>query len=138
MKSLPFALLIAMQLLFSSLSFADDAETMPFVNEIPTGEKAFVDVINKFNKEKIVELLGEPARAEDVKVKGSGQVAASIWHYHHINTAEDGTYYPTTELDFIDDKVVTVVFLNNDGSEEADGKTQDGKTYEVPQPEPSL
>jgi hypothetical protein len=134
----PFATLLAAQLFYSSLSYADEAQTMPFVNEIPTEEKAFVAVINKFNKEKIVELLGEPARAEDVKIKGSEKVAASIWHYHNINTDENGVYYPTTELDFIDDKVVTVVFLNNDGSEEADGKTKDGKTYEVPEPEPSL
>jgi hypothetical protein len=134
----PLAALLTTQLFYSSLGYADEAQTMPFVNEIPTEEKAFVAVINKFNKEKIVELLGEPARAEDVKIKGTDKVAASIWHYHNINTAEDGTYYPTTELDFIDDKVVTVVFLNNDGSEEADGKTKDGKTYEVPQDEPTM
>ena len=137
-NTLPLALLFSTQLLFSATSYADEAQTMPFVGEIPTAEKAFVDVINKFNKEKIVELLGEPARAEDVKIKGSNKVVASIWHYHNINTAEDGTYYPTTELDFIDDKVVTVVFLNNDGSEEADAKTQDGKTYEVPHDEPTM
>jgi len=134
----PIAALLTTQLFYSSLIYADEAQTMPFVNEIPTEEKAFVAVINKFNKEKIVELLGEPARAEDVKIKGSEKVAASIWHYHNINNDENGGYYPTTELDFIDDKVVTVVFLNNDGSEEADGKTKDGKTYEVPEPEPSL
>lgn len=132
---LPLTFLLASNLMLATASRAEDAETMPFVNEIPTEEKAFVDVINKFNKQKIVELLGEPARAEDVKIKGSGKVAASIWHYHNINTAEDGSYYPTTELDFIDDKVVTVVFLNNDGSEAADGKAGEGKTYDLPQGE---
>ena len=57
-----------------------------------------------------------------------GKIVASIWQYHNINKAADGTLYPTTELDFVDDKVVQVVFLNNDGSEAASGQT-----YEVPQ-----
>ena len=111
----------------------EDAQTMPLVTEIPTEEKAFVAVINQFNKAKIVELLGEPAKADDVKLKGSGKIVASIWHYHNINTDENGNYYPTTELDFVDDKVVQVVFLNNDGSEANDGA---GKKYNAePVPE---
>ncbi|HSI24684.1 MAG TPA: hypothetical protein VK952_03585 [Methylotenera sp.] len=112
----------------------EEAQLQPLVTEIPTEEKAFVAVINQFNKTKIVELLGEPARADDVKVKGSGKVVASIWHYHNINTDENGAYYPTTELDFVDDKVVQVVFLNNDGSEANDGA---GKKYEM-QPMPEM
>lgn len=129
--------------LFASMAIADDAQapketagaqTQALLTEIPTEEKAFVAVINQFNKQKIVELLGEPARADDVKVKGSGKVVASIWHYHNINTDENGTYYPTTELDFVDDKVVQVVFLNNDGSEANDGA---GKKYEM-QPMPEM
>ena len=79
----------------------ESAQTQPLVTEIPTEEKAFVAVINQFNKAKIVELLGEPAKADDVKVKGTGKIVASIWHYHNINTDENGTYYPTTELDFV-------------------------------------
>lgn len=129
--------------LLANISYADEipstqeieeAQLQPLVTEIPTEEKAFVAVINQFNKAKIVELLGEPARADDVKVKGSGKVVASIWHYHNINTDENGTYYPTTELDFVDDKVVQVVFLNNDGSEANDGA---GKKYEA-QPMPEM
>lgn len=129
--------------LLANISYADEipstqeieeAQLQPLVTEIPTEEKAFVAVINQFNKAKIVELLGEPARADDVKVKGSGKVVASIWHYHNINTDENGTYYPTTELDFVDDKVVQVVFLNNDGSEANDGS---GKKYEA-QPMPEM
>ncbi len=119
---------------YSTASFADEALTKPLLNEIPAEEKAFVDVINKFDKSKIVELLGEPAKADDVRIKGSDKVVASIWHYHNINTAADGSYYPTTELDFIDDKVVQVVFLNNDGSEESDN----GQSYELPQTDPNM
>lgn len=142
MKTWSMAILLTTQFLYASYSSADEvikdteeAQIIPFVNEIPTDEKAFVKAIHKFDKQKIVELLGEPARAEDVKIKGTDKVAASIWHYHNINTDENGEYYPTTELDFIDDKVVTVVFLNNDGSDANDGKTKDGKTYEVPKEE---
>lgn len=94
----------------------DEAQTFALKN-IPTEEKAFVDSIHQYTKAQIVEMLGEPAKADDVKLKDSGRVVASIWHYHNINTDMDGVYYPTTELDFIDDRVVMVVFLNNDGSE---------------------
>ncbi len=96
--------------------------------EIPTLEQDFVKTIHKFTKAEIIEQLGDPAQADDVKVKGSGKVAASIWQYHYINTDDDGTYYETTELDFIDDKVVMVAFMNNDGAE----GPESGKKYELP------
>lgn len=131
MKTWPLAVLLATNMLFAGACFADEAQTL--AGKIPTEEKAFVDAINKLDKAKIVAQFGEPAKAEDVKVKGSGKIVASIWHYHNLNTAEDGSLYPTTELDFIDDKVVQVVFLNNDGSE-----ANDGKTYELPQAEPNM
>jgi hypothetical protein len=41
-------------------------------------------------------------------------VVASIWQYDYINTDEKGEYYKHTELDFVDNKVVTVVFMNTD------------------------
>ena len=147
MKKWMLAVSLVASSLFANLGFAEEApaakeaqgdkteaaQIQPLVTEIPTEEKAFVAAINQFNKAKIVELLGEPARADDVKVKGSGKVVASIWHYHNINTDENGAYYPTTELDFVDDKVVQVVFLNNDGSDANDGF---GKKYEgQPMPE---
>ena len=133
-KAIPIAVLFVLNTL---TVFADEVEVHPLLvdavsNELPTTEKAFVDAINKFDKKSIIEKLGEPAKTDDVKLKGSDKVVASIWQYHNINTAEDGSYYPTTELDFIDGKVVQVVFLNNDGSE-ADVK---GQTYEIPQNAP--
>ena len=97
--------------------------------EIPTLEQDFVKSINKFTKAEIIEQFGEPAKADDVKIKSTGKVVASIWLYHFINTAADGAYYETTELDFIDDKVVMVAFLNNDGAE----GPESGKQYEFPQ-----
>ena len=137
MKTLVLAVSLVANALLANIAFAEEAQTMPLAAEaatdIPTEEKAFVKVINQFDKAKIVQLLGEPAKTDDVKLKGSGRVVASIWHYHNINTAEDGSYYPTTELDFVNDKVVQVVFLNNDGSDISDGS---GKKYEMePMPE---
>ena len=113
--------------LFAGMAVADDAKTAPTSGNLPLEEKAFVDAINKFDKAKIIAQLGKPAKEDDVKLKDSGKVVASIWQYHNINKAADGTLYPTTELDFVDDKVVQVVFLNNDGSE----STNSGQTYEV-------
>lgn len=131
MKIWSLAVFLTANTLLASISHADEAQTMPLINEIPTEEKAFVDIINKFDKTKIVELLGEPAKADDVRIKGSDKVVASIWYYHNINTDANGTYYPTTELDFIDDKVVMVVFMNHDGSE----GPENAQTNELPQSE---
>lgn len=133
MKSWSIAGLITLFSFFSTASFADDVEIRPLAEEpssselvLPTRERAFVDAINKFNRKSIVDQLGEPAKAEDVRLKGSNKIVASIWHYHNINTDENGIYYPTTELDFIDDKVVQVVFMNHDGTEiEKEGNAYD-------------
>ena len=132
MKTWTLAALLAT--ILTSAAFADEAKTLPLNTAIPTEEKAFVDAINKYDKATIIAQFGEPAKAEDVKIKDSGKVVATIWHYHNINTAADGSYYPTTELDFIDDKVVQVVFLNHDGSAANDGA---GKKFET-QPLPEM
>lgn len=139
LSALSTVFLFSANLLLAMPSFAEEAQITPLSKEVtpsdlPTAEKAFVDAINKFDKKSIIALLGEPAKSDDVRVKDSDKVVASIWQYHNINTAEDGSYYETTELDFIDDKVVQVVFLNNDGVE----KDVKGQTYEVPPVEPTL
>jgi hypothetical protein len=118
-------------ILLSGIAMADDTKTAPS-NTLPLEEKAFVDAINKFDKTKIIAQLGKPAKEDDVKLKDSGKIVASIWQYHNLNKAADGTTYQTTELDFVDDQVVQVVFLNNDGSE-----TNSGQTYEVAPPSPN-
>ena len=107
----------------------------PTPQKFPEDEQGFVDAISKLKRSEIVALLGEPARAEDVRLKDSGRVVASIWHYHNINKDQQGAYYPTTELDIIDDQVSVVVFLNNDGSD-----ASEGQVYEVPTspPAPSM
>lgn len=132
MKHIALIGLLLINPLTASYAIADD--TPSNITEIPTGERDFVAAINGFDKSKIIAQFGEPAKADDVRIKGSGKIVASIWQYHFINTAADGSYYETTELDFIDDKVVTVVFLNNDGSEGADN----GQTYEMPGAKPDL
>ncbi len=107
----------------------DVSKTAATGKELPTQERAFVDAINGSNKKSIIAQFGEPAKADDVKIKGSNKIVASIWQYHYINTDVDGTYYQTTELDFINNKVVQVVFLNNDGSEPEAGS----QSYQVPE-----
>jgi hypothetical protein len=130
MKYLAVVVVLLGQFSFSNWAFADAIPKE--ITEIPTLEKDFVDAINGFEKAQIIAQFGEPAKADDVKVKGSGKIVASIWQYHFINTASDGTYYETTELDFIDNKVVSVVFLNNDGSE----IDNSAEKFEVPKAKP--
>ena len=127
MKIWPLAVLFTSTTFFANISFADDAKSAPMAGKIPTEEKAFVAAINKFDKTKIIAQLGKPAKEDDVKLKDSGKIVASIWQYHNLNTAADGTLYQTTELDFVDDQVVQVVFINNDGSD-----VTSGQSYEVP------
>jgi hypothetical protein len=79
-------------------------------DEIPLGEHEFVERMKTAGKAEIIAHLGEPARAIDVKDEETGEVIGSIWHYKYLNTAVNGDYYKTTELDFIGDQVVTVVF----------------------------
>jgi len=126
MKRLLFVWLFITQALLVQTAAADEAPSTAAA--IPTVEQDFVKAINQFSKAQILAQFGEPAKSDDVKVKGSGKVVASIWLYHFINTASDGSYYETTELDFIDDKVVMVAFLKNDGSEGPEASQQ----YEVP------
>ena len=130
MKYLAGVVALLGQFSFSNWAFAD--ATSKEVTVIPTVEKDFIDAINGFEKSQIIAQFGEPAKADDVKVKGTGKIVASIWQYHFINTSSDGTYYETTELDFIDNKVVSVVFLNNDGSD----IDNSAEKFEVPTAKP--
>jgi hypothetical protein len=113
MKLVTFVLLLS----FSGLAFAE-VENIASVPNIQTNEKDFIASINGFEKTKIIEQFGEPSQIEEI-ASASGKPVASIWQYHYLNTDEKGDYYQTTELDFINDKVVMVVFMNNDGSETA-------------------
>lgn len=126
MKYLAYFFLGLLQVCFMQAAVAEESAVNS--NSIPTLEQDFVNSINKFTKAQIIAQFGEPAKADDVKVKTTGKIVASIWQYHFINTAADGSYYETTELDFIDDKVVMVAFMNNDGSENA----QPGQQYQIP------
>jgi hypothetical protein len=126
MKYYTLVWLIIAQFLLVQVAVAEEAPSNRA--EIPTLELDFVKTIHKFTKAEIIEQFGEPTKADDVKIKGSGKVVASIWQYHYINTSADGTYYETTELDFIDDKVVMVAFMNNDGAE----GPESGKQYDLP------
>jgi hypothetical protein len=89
MKYIALASIIFTQIILIQAAVADEAKSAA---EIPTLEKDFVTAIHGFDKSKIIAQFGEPAKSDDVKVKGTGKIVASIWQYHFINTAADGTY----------------------------------------------
>lgn len=125
------ALFLTLFLAFSGAAMAGNTtETPPPASEIPTSEREFVAVINQYDKAKIVEQFGEPAKKDDMKLASSGEVIASIWQYHFINTDPEGTYYETTELDFVGEKVVMVVFMNHDGEERISAEPPAGEPSE--------
>lgn len=120
-----------LSILWLSFSHADDYVTEkenPIIDEIPTDYLEFADVIGLLTPEEIIELIGEPAKKLDLKMKSSNEVIASSWYYHNLNTDENGNYFPTTELDIIDGYVESVVFLNNvDENSNFEGKKFDTK-----------
>jgi len=92
--------------------------------DIPTTETEFVQVIHNFDKSRIIQQFGQPSKQDDVVLSKDGKSTASIWQYHNLITNAEGTFYQTTELDFIDDNVVMVVFMNNDGEDIPDDAVQ--------------
>jgi len=103
-----------MTMMLSNLATAGNAPAPATPErEISAAEQAFLDVVGGLSKEKVREQLGDPARSEEL-TGPDGEVIASIWYYDYLNTDEKGEYYKSTELDFMDDKVVTVVFMNTD------------------------
>lgn len=116
---------------FSTFASAEMVDPKASITELPIEERAFVDAVGQMTKAQVLALLGEPAKSDDVKLKDSGRVVASIWYYHNINTDQMGAYYPTTELDFIDDKVNMVAFLNNDAKEDTSDQTEKTNAPEV-------
>jgi hypothetical protein len=105
-------------------------------DEIPLGEHEFVERMKTTGKAEIVAQLGEPARAIDVKDDETGEIIGSIWHYQYLNTTENGDYYKTTELDFVGDQVVTVVFsaMEDTGSDTPTIKPEEPEEPELIQP----
>lgn len=128
MKPLFLAVLIAL----SGATIVNASEP-PLTSKIPTVEKEFVDAMNAgVEKAKIIAQFGEPAKKDDIE--DAGKIVASIWQYHNINTTPEGKTYETTELDFVDDKVVMVVFMNHDGTDQPTSKS----VPIDPQAEPAL
>jgi hypothetical protein len=78
-----------------------------------TVEQAFISHVQEINKDQILAEFGQPSQKEDL-VGDDAKVFASIWRYHNLNKDEKGVTYPVTELDFVDDKVVLVVFMNDE------------------------
>jgi hypothetical protein len=120
--------LLAILLILSPPLFANEIDIDK--STLPVDEKSFIEAISRFNKDEILKALGEPIYKEDIKMKSSEEIVGSVWQYHHINTAEDGSYYPTTELDFLDEFVETVVFQNNNGQPSG----TPSQTYKIQKP----
>ena len=120
--------LLAILLILSPPLFANEIDIDK--STLPVDEKSFIEAISRFNKDEILKALGEPIFKEDIKMKSSEEIVGSVWQYHHINTAEDGSYYPTTELDFLDEFVETVVFQNNNGQPSG----SPSQTYKIQKP----
>lgn len=120
--------LLAILLILSPPLFANEIDIDK--STLPVDEKSFIEAISRFNKDEILKALGEPIYKEDIKMKSSEEIVGSVWQYHHINTAEDGSYYPTTELDFLDEFVETVVFQNNN----AQPSGSPSQTYKIQKP----
>jgi len=122
--------LLAILLILSPPLFANEIDIDIDKSTLPVDEKSFIEAISRFNKDEILKALGEPIYKEDIKMKSSEEIVGSVWQYHHINTAEDGSYYPTTELDFLDEFVETVVFQNNNGQPSG----SPSQTYKIQKP----
>ena len=123
--------------LVSSWALADNHpenkvdNSAPLITEIPTPYWEFVDIIGLLTTDEIIEILGEPAKKIDIKMKSSKEIIASTWYYHNLNTDEGGKYLPTTELDIIDGFVEEVVFMND-----VDEKSViEGQKYEIKKPD---
>lgn len=100
---------IALLLLLSTSAFAGS-------KQIPTDENGFIDRIKSVTKDDIVAQFGEPVEKRDLRDFSTGEVFGAVWHYNKLNTSADkGEFFQMTELDFVGDRVVTVVFMNNDG-----------------------
>ena len=104
--------------LFSSPVLAEEHQPQSST-PIPTTETEFIENIHQFDKTSIIAQFGEPASKKDYHRPGSDELMASVWQYHYINTDLEGSYYQTTELDFVGDNVVMVVFMNHDGKDAA-------------------
>ena len=112
--------LITVFFLFTcTFSFADHhainegVKEKPLFTELPTLDVRFVERIGILTTDEILNILGEPAKRIELKMKSSNDVIARTWYYHNINTDENGKYFPTTELDIVDGYVESVVFMND-------------------------
>lgn len=87
---------------------------------LPVDETSFVDAVQNMTKDKISELLGEPAHSFEVKDKFTGESLGYVLNYEYLNTSDDGNYYKFTELDLVNDRVAFIVFSNGEASSDND------------------
>ena len=108
----------------------EEKKEIPLVTELPTNYKKFVEIVGLLTTDEIISILGEPVKKIELKMKSSNDVIARTWYYHNITTDDDGSYFPTTELDIVDGYVESVVFMN----EVDETTTIEAQKYNVDRP----
>lgn len=117
-----------MKFLTVALMLAFAAPTLADISDIPTEEEAFLDVIGSVDHVKMVELLGDPDKTIILHDRNNNEAIGAIVYYRYINTNSDGDYYKTTELDYVNGRLVMVVFSNSDFQETATAALPQGNT----------
>lgn len=103
-----------MKMLTPLLALAMACPALAEIDSLPTEESAFLDVIPHVTPARVAELLGEPAQTTPVLDENSGEEIGAILHYRYINTNSAGEYYKTTELDYVGNRLMVVVFSNKE------------------------
>ena len=119
--------LVSFQFAFANHHEENNSSEM-IVTELPTNYEEFVDIIGLLKADEIINIIGEPAKKIEIKMKSTNDVIASTWYYHNLNTDAEGRYFPTTELDIVDGYVESVVFMN----EVNESTDLEGNRYVVP------
>lgn len=103
-----------MRFLTAAFMLAFAAPALAEISDIPSEESAFLEVIGSVHPDKRDELLGEPDETIILRNQENGEEMGVIVHYRYINTNSEGEYYKTTELDYLNGRLVMIVFSNSD------------------------
>lgn len=117
-----------MKFLTAVLMLVFAAPSLAEISDIPTEESAFLEVIGSVHPDKRDELLGEPEETIILRNQENGEEMGAIVHYRYINTNSEGEYYKTTELDYLNGRLVMIVFSNSDFQETKTAARAQGET----------
>lgn len=86
--------------------------------KIPLDEAGFIAAIPNTSLAEVVEALGTPDRIT-AHTDSNGKVLASVLRYRNLVSNAQGDYYRCTDLEIVGDRVVNVVFTNDDDENSA-------------------